>query len=115
MVFPLFFSEGLDNNPLSQVLEARVENLKGKTEESDVKEVTELESLIPDIKEKITDTNEMRAETLRKMREAVGFGLGSGWCFCLAGGTTNLNSGLIALVTYGKFSDHEQSRIFFGN
>merc|ERR1712181_183823 len=37
------------------------------------KEVTELEALIPEIREKITDTNEMKAESLRKMREAVGF------------------------------------------
>ena len=62
----------------TQVLEARVANLKGKTEESDVKEVSELEALIPEIKEKITDTNEMKAESLRKMREAVGFGSSSG-------------------------------------
>ena len=40
------------------------------------KEVAELEALIPEIKEKITDTNEMKAESLRKMREAVGFPAG---------------------------------------
>merc|ERR1712115_279869 len=37
------------------------------------KEAAELEALIPEIREKITDTNEMKAESLRKMREAVGF------------------------------------------
>merc|ERR1712218_77565 len=67
-----------------KVLETRVANLKASTESPDEskkedalytreKEVTELEALIPEIKEKITDTNEMKAESLRKMREAVGF------------------------------------------
>ena len=67
-----------------KVLETRVANLKTSTESPDEskkedalytreKEVTELEALIPEIKEKITDTNEMKAESLRKMREAVGF------------------------------------------
>merc|ERR1712032_950920 len=67
-----------------KVLEMRVANLKSSTESPDEskkedalytreKEVTELEALIPEIREKITDTNEMKAESLRKMREAVGF------------------------------------------
>jgi len=67
-----------------KVLETRVANLKASTESPDEskkedalytreKEVTELEALIPEIREKITDTNEMKAESLRKMREAVGF------------------------------------------
>jgi len=67
-----------------KVLETRVANLKSSTESPDEskkedatytreKEAAELEALIPEIKEKITDTNEMKAESLRKMREAVGF------------------------------------------
>merc|ERR1711934_636399 len=67
-----------------KVLETRVANLKSSTESKKVeakedalytreKEATELEALIPEIREKITDTNEMKAESLRKMREAVGF------------------------------------------
>lgn len=67
-----------------KVLETRVANLKASTESPDEskkedalytreKEATELEALIPEIREKITDTNEMKAESLRKMREAVGF------------------------------------------
>jgi len=71
-----------------KVLETRVANLKAETESPDEakkedafytreKEVAELEALIPDIKEKITDTNEMKAESLRKMKEAVGFTSGS--------------------------------------
>jgi len=67
-----------------KVLETRVANLKSSTESPDEskkedalytreKEATELEALIPEIREKITDTNEMKAESLRKMREAVGF------------------------------------------
>ena len=70
-----------------KVLETRVANLKSSTESPDEskkedalytreKEVAELEALIPEIKEKITDTNEMKAESLRKMREAVGFPAG---------------------------------------
>merc|ERR1712180_572787 len=72
-----------------KVLEKRIENLKAKTESPDEtkkddsshtreKEITELEALIPEIKEKITDTNEMKAESIRKMKEAVGFTSGSG-------------------------------------
>jgi len=67
-----------------KVLETRVANLKSSTESPDEskkedatytreKEAAELEALIPEIREKITDTNEMKAESLRKMREAVGF------------------------------------------
>merc|ERR1711956_19713 len=67
-----------------KVLETRVANLKSSKESPDEskkddalytreKEVAELEALIPEIREKITDTNEMKAESLRKMREAVGF------------------------------------------
>merc|ERR1712240_252910 len=72
-----------------KVLEKRIENLKAETESPDEtkkddsshtreKEITELEALIPEIKEKITDTNEMKAESIRKMKEAVGFTSGSG-------------------------------------
>lgn len=60
-----------------KVLETRVANLKASTDSKKVeakeKEATELEALIPEIREKITDTNEMKAESIRKMREAVGF------------------------------------------
>merc|ERR1711934_655279 len=72
-----------------KVLEARIENLKAKTESPDEtkkndtehtreKEIAELEELIPEIKEKITDTNEMKAESVRKIKEAAGFSSGSG-------------------------------------
>ena len=67
-----------------KVLETRITNLKAKTESPDEskkddsthtreKEAEELETLIPEIKEKIVDTNEMKSEALRKMKEAVGF------------------------------------------
>jgi nuclear autoantigenic sperm protein len=67
-----------------KVLETRITNLKAETESPDEakkddalhtreKEIAELEDLVPEIKEKITDTNEMKAESLRKMKEAVGF------------------------------------------
>jgi len=62
-----------------KVLETRIGNLKADTEspEESKKEVIELEALIPDIKEKITDTIEMKAESIRKIKEAVGFTSGS--------------------------------------
>jgi len=73
------------------VLKKRIENLENKTESVDEskandafytreKEIKEIESLIPEIKEKITDTNEMKEEALRKMaevKEQMGFGSGS--------------------------------------
>jgi len=72
-----------------KVLESRIENLKKETASPDEekkddafhtqeKEIAEIEALIPEIKEKITDTNEMKAESLRKMKEAVGLPSGSG-------------------------------------
>merc|ERR1712012_722734 len=74
------------------VLKKRIDNLINKTESVDEskkddafytreKEIKELESLIPEIKEKITDTNEMKEESLRKIaevKEQMGFGSGSG-------------------------------------
>jgi len=73
------------------VLETRIKNLKEKTESPDVakqsdafytreKEIAEIESLIPEIKEKITDTNEMKEESIKKvaeMKEQIGFGSSS--------------------------------------
>lgn len=57
------------------VLEARIAKLQAETESPDdsKKEVEELRALVPEIREKITDTNEMKDESIRKMKEAVGF------------------------------------------
>jgi len=74
--FHMKYEEAIESlNAAISVLETRINNLKNKTESSNdiEKEVSELEALIPDIKEKITDTKEMKAENLRKMREASGF------------------------------------------
>merc|ERR1712123_385340 len=73
------------------VLNNRINNLKNKTESPDEtkkddvfytreKEIAEIESLIPEIKEKVTDTNEMKAESIKKvaeMKEQIGFGSSS--------------------------------------
>merc|ERR1712183_101753 len=73
------------------VLKKRIDNLKNKTESFDEskkddafytreKEIAEIESLIPEIKEKVTDTNEMKAESIKKvaeMKEQIGFGSSS--------------------------------------
>merc|ERR1711983_67161 len=73
------------------VLETRIKNLKDKTESPDLakqsdafytreKEIAEIEALIPEIKEKITDTNEMKEESIKKvaeMKEQIGFGSSS--------------------------------------
>ena len=70
------------------VLKKRIDNLKNKTESFDEskkddvfytreKEITEIESLIPEIREKITDTIEMKEENNRKIaevKEQMGFG-----------------------------------------
>jgi len=73
------------------VLKKRIDNLKNKTESFDEskkddvfytreKEITEIESLIPEIREKITDTIEMKEENNRKIaevKEQMGFGSSS--------------------------------------
>jgi len=65
-------------NAAISVIQARIVNLSSRKEVPEAaKELVELEALIPEIKEKITDTNEMKAESIRKMKEAVGFTSGS--------------------------------------
>ena len=86
------YEEAVDTLGLAiEVLKKRIHNLANKTESVDEskkddafytreKEMAELESLIPEIKEKITDTNEMREESLRKIaevKEQRGFGSSS--------------------------------------
>jgi len=70
------------------VLETRIKNLENESESPDEskkadafytreKEVNEIKALIPEIKEKITDTNEMKEESIKKvaeMKEQIGFG-----------------------------------------
>lgn len=78
-------------NDAISVLNLRIGNLKTETESVDEvkkadafytreKEIAEIEALIPEIKEKITDTNEMKEESAKKiaeMKEQTGFGSSS--------------------------------------
>jgi len=70
------------------VLTTRIEKLKNKTESKDEtrtddafytreREIEELEKLLPEIREKIQDTKEMKDETIRKMKEEAGFSNGA--------------------------------------
>ena len=83
------YEEAVDKLELAIcVLKKRIDNLVNKTESVDEakkndafytreKEIAELEALIPEIKEKILDTNEMKAESVRKIaevKEQMGFG-----------------------------------------
>merc|ERR1711874_246959 len=88
--FPLHFEEAVKSlNDAITVLTTRIDNLKKKTESKDEtrtddafytreKEIEELEKLLPEIREKIQDTNEMKEETMRKMKEEAGFSNGAG-------------------------------------
>jgi len=73
--FELKFAESVHSLEAAiKVLQSRIVNLKADKEvnESNKKEIVDLEELIPDIKEKIIDTNEMKAESERKIKEALG-------------------------------------------
>merc|ERR1712168_1257184 len=88
--FHLHFEEAVKSlNDAITVLTTRIDNLKKKTESKDEtrtddafytreKEIEELEKLLPEIREKIQDTNEMKEETMRKMKEEAGFSNGAG-------------------------------------
>jgi len=76
-------------NDAIKVLTTRIDNLKAGTESKDTsrtddafytkeREIAELEKLLPEIQEKIQDTESMKKETIRKMKEDVGFTNGAG-------------------------------------
>merc|ERR1712029_82610 len=80
--FNVEFDQAVESlNSAISVLQKRIDNLKNKTESVDPSkkadafytreaEIKEIESLLPEIKEKITDTNDMKAETKKKLAEA---------------------------------------------
>jgi len=74
--FAMKYEEAIDSlNAAITVLDTRMKNLKNKSEsldENTKKEIDDLEALIPEIREKITDTKEMKEEYLKKMRASVG-------------------------------------------
>jgi len=94
-----------------KVLETRVANLKASTDSKKVeakeKEATELEALIPEIREKITDTNEMKAESIRKMREAVGFPAAGGSAGASGSGSSPKPVASIAIKRKGDAGEKE--------
>jgi len=79
--FNMEFDEAIINlDGAIKVLELRIERLKSKKESVDStkvgdafstreNEIKEIESLIPEIREKIADTKDMKTETHKKLRE----------------------------------------------
>jgi len=77
------FEEAVKNFNLAiDVLTTRIQNLAERTESKDEtrtddasytrdKEMAELEKIIPEIREKIADTNEMKAESTKKIKEST--------------------------------------------
>lgn len=58
-------------------LKNKVNQITGAKDDNSEKEILELETLIPDIKDKITDTKEMKITSMNKVKEAL-LGLSSG-------------------------------------
>ena len=77
--FNLEFDKAIDSlNDAIYVLEKRIKNLENKEESEDPsmkkdafysreREITEIKGLIPEIREKITDTKDMQEETFKKL------------------------------------------------
>lgn len=91
------------------VLQIRIDRLKSKTESVDPSkakdaictrenEIKEIESLIPEINEKIVDTKDMKTETIKKLvdkkitEEGIAANLGSGNTESLSGGSSKVAS-----------------------
>eukprot|EP00090_Calanus_glacialis_P004218 TRINITY_DN1311_c0_g1_i2.p1 TRINITY_DN1311_c0_g1~~TRINITY_DN1311_c0_g1_i2.p1 ORF type:complete len:401 (-),score=205.30 TRINITY_DN1311_c0_g1_i2:462-1664(-) len=100
------------------VLDSRIKNLKEKTESPDEakkndafytreKEIAEIEALIPEIKEKITDTNEMKDESIKKvaeLKEQIGFGSSSS---SSGAGSSTSTAKPIATISFKRKKEEE--------
>lgn len=114
--FNMEFDEGVKSLEGSiHVLQIRIEKLKSKTESIDPTkardayftredEIKEVEALIPEIREKIADTKDMKIETFKKLGDkrsmeegiAANLGLSSGDAEAVNGGSSKLVSTISA-------------------
>jgi len=95
--FAMKFEEAMKSlNAAITVLDTRVNNQKNKADtldEATKKEILDLESLIPEIKEKIVDTKEMKNSYLNELRAKVGLPTSAGESSSSFGGTSSSEGG----------------------
>ena len=70
--FNLQFDEAVDSlNSAIKIIKEKIKNLKELKAPSDAdkKEIVELETLVPEIEEKVADTKDMKKEVVNKVKE----------------------------------------------